>query len=342
MSPITRFRTFGIAGAACALAALVAACASEPPPAPVAVAPPVALPSKVLQAAAAYEAYVNRAAAITPDFTDGPSVGAKLRVGASYNAVQFQRGEVAYAAIVALQDPTFVAGVRAYTANPTTQSEVVNALAKDPAYVIGIAGSNSAAGLVIAALDAQGQKVRAAGDKVRLAAYEVQKQPWSKTTIVDRESRLAAVKMLSDSTATTTLEENARLRLAATGQQSLMLGGAATPPPYTPAVVRGLAVAALAVLGQGSEDRTDFMWAMLEESNQMLCLNLAKMNLNQCLAVAKPYYEDVFCLGVHAMMDTGACVVKGAGAPAAAPAVIAIAAPAPAPAMSPIPSAKPQ
>ena len=29
--------------------------------------------------------------------------------------------------------------------------------------------------------------------------------------------------------------------------------------------------------------------------------------------MAKPNYEDVFCLGEHAMNDTGACVVKGAG-----------------------------
>ena len=29
--------------------------------------------------------------------------------------------------------------------------------------------------------------------------------------------------------------------------------------------------------------------------------------------MARPNYEDVFCLGQHAMKDTGACVVIGAG-----------------------------
>jgi hypothetical protein len=28
--------------------------------------------------------------------------------------------------------------------------------------------------------------------------------------------------------------------------------------------------------------------------------------------VAKPNYEDMFCMGQHAMKDTGACVVKSA------------------------------
>jgi hypothetical protein len=341
MSSIARLRPIGIASAVCALAALAVACAE--PKATVAPPPPqVSLPSKVIQAATAYEAYVNKASEITPDFADGAAVAAKLRAGAAYNAVQFQRGEVAYAAIVALQDPAFVAGVRAYTANPTTQAQVVNELVRDPAYVIGVKGSDSAAGLVIAALDAQGTKLRGAGEKVRLAAYEVQKQAWSKTAVVDRDARLAAVKGLSNAAVAPTMEDNARLQSAATGQQPLMLTGAATPPPYTPAVIRGLAVAALAVLGQGSEDRTDFMWAMLEESNQMLCLNMAKMNLNQCLAVSKPYYEDVFCLGVHAMKDTGACVIKGAGAPTAPAEVIAAAGPTAAPAISPMPAAKPQ
>ena len=34
--------------------------------------------------------------------------------------------------------------------------------------------------------------------------------------------------------------------------------------------------------------------------------------LNQCTAVASPQYENVFCLGVHAIGDTGQCVVAAA------------------------------
>jgi hypothetical protein len=40
---------------------------------------------------------------------------------------------------------------------------------------------------------------------------------------------------------------------------------------------------------------------------------MAKLNLYQCLAVARPHYEDVFCLGQHVLEDTGHCLMKGAG-----------------------------
>jgi len=42
-------------------------------------------------------------------------------------------------------------------------------------------------------------------------------------------------------------------------------------------------------------------------------MTMAKLNLYQCLAVARPNYEDVFCLGQHVMMDTGRCIIKASG-----------------------------
>ena len=46
------------------------------------------------------------------------------------------------------------------------------------------------------------------------------------------------------------------------------------------------------------------------------CLRMAKLNLYQCLASAGPQYEDIFCLGQHAMYDPGQCVAEAARAPA--------------------------
>jgi len=80
--------------------------------------------------------------------------------------------------------------------------------------------------------------------------------------------------------------------------------------PYTPTVTRALAVAAIAILGEGGETRADAMTQMLGEDDGPRCLGMSKLNLYQCLAVAKPYYEDVFCLGQHVLMDTGQCLGK--------------------------------
>jgi hypothetical protein len=48
---------------------------------------------------------------------------------------------------------------------------------------------------------------------------------------------------------------------------------------------------------------------------------MAKLNLFQCMAVAGPHYEDVFCLSQHAMLEAGQCLAEAAGADAA-PAVL--------------------
>jgi hypothetical protein len=55
--------------------------------------------------------------------------------------------------------------------------------------------------------------------------------------------------------------------------------------------------------------------SMLGDAGSQKCLDMAKLNLYQCLAVAKPHYEDVFCLGQHALADTGECMLYAAGAP---------------------------
>lgn len=80
--------------------------------------------------------------------------------------------------------------------------------------------------------------------------------------------------------------------------------------PYTPEVNRSLAIAALAILGEGGANHADTLVKLLDEDDGQKCLNMSKLNLYQCLAVAKPYYEDVFCLGQHILMDTGQCIGK--------------------------------
>jgi len=72
-----------------------------------------------------------------------------------------------------------------------------------------------------------------------------------------------------------------------------------------------MAIAALAVLGMASDDHLAYVMPLLVNDNDGFCFNMSKLNLYQCLSVARPYYEDVYCLGLHAMADTGRCV-KGA------------------------------
>ncbi|MBA4013815.1 MAG: hypothetical protein C0481_18285 [Phenylobacterium sp.] len=307
----------GLTAVAIAFATILASCAEPPPPKPVEPpAPAVSLAPSIVERAAAYRYYMDRAAAISPAFVSGETVASGLKVAAAYEPKQFLQGAMAYGAIVALQDPAFVAGVRQYAGNAQQRQQIAYEIMKDPAYVVGIAGADSAASLVKAALGDDGNKFYAAGKTVKQAAYDVQKQSWSKADVVGREMRLSEAKSLGARPVVGDVAQTTRLQQAVTGGQPLVISGATTgAPPYTPIVIRSMAVAALAVLGQASEANLATLEAIMVDPNAASCANMAKLNLYQCLAVSKPHYEDVFCLGQHAMMDTARCVIKASGQP---------------------------
>ena len=313
--------------AAVAATALVAGCAQAPPPPapapPPAPIPSVSLSSRLIEQASAYRAYVDKATQISPAFADGAAIAQSLRTGASYEPQQLLRGAIAYGAVVALQDPAFRAGVRIYVADPDQRRTVAYEIMKDPAYALGIAGAASAAGLVTTALGEDGKKLLDEGRAVKQAAYDVQHQAWSKGDVVGREGRLAMAKQLSATPISGDVDLTARLQSAVAGSAPMTLVAAPMGPPYTPLVVRSLAVAALAALGYADDGSLEQVMPLVAEPNSAQCLNMSKLNLYQCLAVAKPHYEDVFCLGQHILIDTGQCLMKGVGmadpTPVAAP-----------------------
>ena len=316
-----------------ASAVLLSSCASDPPPAPIPVAvvppaapppPPVALSRSVLEEASAYRTYVNRAAGISAAFANGPAVQQSLMAGVAYEPKQLLRGAIAYSALVALQSPQFVASVRTFAVDPAGRRDLAQKLLRDPNYASVLPSAANAAGLISATLAADGAKVRRAGDLVKQAAYDVQRQTWSKAEVIGRDARLAQAKMLSTQTIAPPAEDVTLLSTAVNGRDAagvsvLGVGGEAMAPPYTAVVSRGLALAALAALGEAAlPENQEGVQALLDETSSSFCLNMSKLNVYQCLSVAKPYYEDVFCLGVHVLQDTAQCITKAAGNPPAA------------------------
>jgi hypothetical protein len=321
MTSIAPIRMALIAGLALCGAGLASCSEPAPPPPPVALAPPptpaaFSLSTRVIANAAAYEDYMARAALVDPNFKSGADVAEALKLGASDDPQALLRGEIAYAAIAALQDPNYVASVRNYSENDAARRQLAGLIEQDPRYVLGLPGANTAAGLAIAALTDQGEKLKAAGAAVKQSAYDVQHQAWSKEFVPDRDERLASAKNSSGFTFTGRADELAHLQRAAAGFEPLALNAPPATAPYPPVVIRGLAVAALALLGEAGEENETLVAPLLTDPTSANCLNMAKLNLYQCLAVAKPYYEDIFCLGEHVLHDTGECVMIDAGAPA--------------------------
>ncbi|HEY5107868.1 MAG TPA: hypothetical protein VII73_14050 [Caulobacteraceae bacterium] len=283
---------------------------SPPPPPPMA---PVGLSDRLLADASAYQAYLQRVMAISPAFTSGQSVAQALRTGAAYEPAALLRGAVAYAAVAALQDGAFVAQVRSFGADADARRLMVNRIIADPNYVFAFKGADGAAGLVKEALGGAALRLYGAGKAVKQSAYDVQHQAWSKETIVDRPGRLAQVKAASESGVAGDADGAIILQRAAMGLAPLNLSASPAPAPYTPLLAHALQLAALAALGEASDAAYDRLTYLTTEVNADMCLRMAKLNLNECLAVAGPHYEDIFCIGQHIMMDTGACLAKNIG-----------------------------
>ena len=263
-----------------------------------------ALGQRVTDAASAYENYVRRAGGIDPAFKESASVQRAVKLGAAYHPHQLEEGIVAYAALIALRNPEFVDGVRAVQ-NPA----FADSLADHPERVMEVRGATAAAADAAGVLKAQGESLTAAGKAVTKAAYDIQVQSWSKSPVADPKGVLNAAETSGDQTRTATVPSKARLldSLVVAPQTA----GSSSAP--TPDVVRGVALAALAILGRTGDGNEAQFAALLDDPASAQCLKMAKLNLNQCLAVAGPHYEDAYCAGRHAVSDTGQCITAAAG-----------------------------
>lgn len=319
MSPARSALTAAL-GAACVLAIAWGSDArprqAPQPPPPVAALPPVGLAPSLVQQAAAYRGYITRASAINAGFQDANAVQTALRTGAAYEPRQFLRGALAYAAIAAMQEPTFIAAVRAAGGNDIGSRRALEyQLLADPAYVLRFPGAENAAALSMAALHGEGLRLYTSGRAVKQSAYDTQHQAWANIRVPLPADRLAAVRVLSSTPLTADIVEANRLNQAAQGAAPL---GLAPEPgahaPYTPLVARAVSLAALATIGMAGDEQVSRIMPNLTDPEATFCLNIAKLNLYQCLAVAGPQYEDMFCLGQHVLLDTSSCLIRGSGA----------------------------
>jgi hypothetical protein len=268
----------------------------------------VAMPREIVAAASAFRTYVEHAAALKGRMTSGAAVADGLKAGASYEPGQFAEGMIGYAAMAALRDDRFIAGID-YAARTGERRYLAERLTADPAFVLQIDGAEEAAVRAQGALRERGAALAEVGGRTKQAAYDVQRQAWSKVTVADHAQRLAGVKSLSARPLEVTAGDDARL-IEAVLRVPAPTGGAET---ISPVVVRALALAAEAALGSARAEDMANLRPLLSEASSDRCLRMSKLNLYQCMAVAGPEYEDVFCLGQHELIDTAQCVAKASG-----------------------------
>ncbi|MBU1272031.1 MAG: hypothetical protein KJ728_01680 [Alphaproteobacteria bacterium] len=313
------FMTRGLSIAALAAAVFLASCTTkepEAPPPPPPPPPPVSLNEGVAQAASIYVAFLREAETIQPGgFPDAESIQAAIRKGASYEPAQLSRGLIAYGSIIALQSPEFVAGVRQFAADPVQRQQMIAQIVADPAYAATLPGADAAAGLITATIGKDAVAMRAIAEAVEADAYTVQerndpRRRWAVTHVPNREVRLEGAKTLSAATMLPSGDESSRLFTAANTGQGLSVEASRKAPPYTPALTRSLAIAALAALGAAGDEARANTDALVVETNSEFCLNMSKLMLFQCLAASRPAYEDMFCLGRHVARDLATCTTQ--------------------------------
>jgi hypothetical protein len=274
-----------------------------------------ALPQEVVCAATAFQDYMSSAARIDSGFASGDGVERSLKTGASYQPAQLEEGMIAYGAIAALQDDRFVEGVEQAAGRGDQRAAFAERLIADPYAATQVDGAAEAGQRVESALTNEAAPLVSVGAQVKAAAYTVQHQAWSKVTVADASGRLAEVKSLSAQRAAPSDGENQAM-MQAVAEADPTQGGDASPR-FSPIEAKALALAAESILGHAQGADRGRLTPLLTENDSAFCLKMAKLNLYQCMAVAGPQYEDIFCLGQHALYDTGQCVdhaARGDGA----------------------------
>jgi hypothetical protein len=268
----------------------------------------VAFPRRSAEAAAAFDGYMHAVAAIDASFKSGAGVAAALKTGAGYDPRQLEEGMVAYGAMAALQSPRFVYGVMDAAADEQDRRDLVERLLAEPDFVTRLTGAEDAAALAGAALLEQASPVLSAGKALKQASYDVQHQPWSIARAPDQSGRLAQAKAISSRPASAGDQDMARLMTRISAAPNV---AGRDRQGIAPAAARSLALAALSILDAADTDDARLDQLVFDKSSAD-CLRLAKLNLFQCLSVAGPEYENVYCLGQHAVLDTGQCVAGAA------------------------------
>lgn len=283
------------------------------------------LPEPLLAEAAAFQSYMTEAQTIPLTFKDGAQIEKALEVAGGYHHEQLMRGAVVAGAVAALSEPSFVESLRAIPAD--RRAMLADMIARNPWMVVSLAGAPAAAARVDAAVGGPASRLAGNGAAVKQFAYDMQKQAWSKEVSPRHPEILKTARTLSETVRKATPEELAAFKaLLETTPAAVTAPAIAGTRPYSRLTLRSLSLAAMTALGQSKDEQLDLMTYAIAEPDSDQCLRMAKLNLFQCLAVAGPRYEDVFCLGQHLIIDTGQCLVKEFSVPA--PATTATAAPA--------------
>ena len=288
------------------------------------------------RAAALYATYQGDVTDVkTNGFSSARDIESSLNNLGGHNPEQLTQGWMAYSALVAAQNPEFRAAVldiEGYYGRDMLMTGMHN----DVRYARTLSGGNDAVKQALTAVNADSRRLIGAAAFVKEQAYSLQASGWAKGRVGNSQAKATNLFASTQSgipargtmlQAMQAPEINSVLEQAGqsgapsvwesvTGAaSSIRVPSAVASLGQSHRVARGkepiadriTTLAAYRILNADPSVASSMRLAMSERETQG-CLNMANLNLQQCVAAAHKHYEVPFCIGEHALSDIGKCI----------------------------------
>ncbi|MEO0550061.1 MAG: hypothetical protein AAFZ91_09075 [Pseudomonadota bacterium] len=254
-----------------------------------------------------------------------------------HNPDKLTQGWMAYSALVASQNPEFRAAVldiEGYYGRDV----LITGLKNDVRYARTLNGGNSAVNSSISAVNADSKRLIGAAAFVKEQAYSLQGAGWAKGKVGNSgakangllassrngiPARGTMVQAMSSPTINSVLTQAGQAGSPSVWESvssvasSIRVPSAVSRLGSTGRIARGkepiadriTTLAAYRIIG-AEEGPNTHMHVAMQERETAGCLNMANLNLQQCVAAAHKHYEVPFCIGEHALADVGKCIGK--------------------------------
>ena len=253
-----------------------------------------------------------------------------------HNPGKLTGGWLAYSALIASQSPEYRASVRdieSFYGRDTFQKGLKN----NYHYARTLDGGDAAVASALSAVTADSRRLTSTAAAVKEQAYSLQGVSWAKArvrnsgAVADRISAStvsgppAHTGMLAAMASTTS--NSAFSQAGSSGAPSLWEGvtNAASAIRFPTLSASGVSsrrlnlrsgkeriadriatLAAYRIIGENASSVGDIQKTMSERQITG-CINMAQLNLQQCVAAAHNHFEVPFCIGEHALADVGQC-----------------------------------
>ncbi|MEM7767804.1 MAG: hypothetical protein AAF253_09990 [Pseudomonadota bacterium] len=252
------------------------------------------------------------------------------------NPDKLSSGWLAYSAMIAAQDPEYREAVRDI-ASFYGEDSLRLGLRNDIRYARTLSGGTGAVTSALGATQADRRRLEGAGAYVKEQAYSLQGTSWAKARVANTQGLINGMRTTAISGRPVRGEINTAFggsdidavlsKAAGNSTESLWDGvttaaGAVNFPDLSlgysgrdariragkePIADKIATLAAYRVLGAEDMPASEMRTALKERSTKN-CLNMAQLNLHQCVAAAHKQYEVPFCIGEHALTEVGTCI----------------------------------